>query len=108
MYQFIIFIVLLSIFIYVSKNNYKKRSRIILNNLLEFKNEIFEFYCSLTSSEENIFINSLSPKEFSFFQKVKDNSLMFNSNINNLQSNMFIMENIMEKLKNVQKNKGYH
>lgn len=108
MYQLIIFIVLISVFIYVSKNNYNKRASSILNNLLEFENEILKFYCSLNSSEENAFMNSLSPKEISFFQKLKSNTLMFNSNINNLQSNMFIMESIMEKLKNVQKNKGYH
>jgi len=107
MYQLIIFIVLISVFIYVSKNNYKKRASNILNNLLEFENEILKFYCLLNSSEENFFMNSLSPKEISFFKKLKNNTLIFNSNINNLQSNMFMMESIMDKLKNT-KNKGYH
>ena len=107
MYQFIIFITLLSLFLYISKQNYKRRASNISENLLQFKDEILRVYDALNSSEELTFLNSLSSKESYFFQGVKDNTLIFNTNINNLQTNMFIMESIMEKLKKA-KNKGNH
>ena len=99
MYQIIFFIAVILMGIYISKNNYKKRAKNISSNLFEYVEYILESYGDLKENEKIAFLNSLTPKEKSFFQDLKNNSIIFNENLNTLQSQMGLMEGIMIKLK---------
>lgn len=99
MYQIIFFIAVILMGIYISKNNYKKRARNISSNLFEYVEYILENYGDLKENEKITFLNSLTPKEKSFFQELKNSNVVFKKNLNILQSQMGLMEGIMIKLK---------
>lgn len=84
---------------YISKNNYKNRATTINDNLLEFADEIMKIYNNLSEENQNNFKISLTPRETSVFNNLQSNFYHGTSNINNLQSSMFLMEDLMKKLK---------
>lgn len=99
MYEIIFFIAVILMGIYISKNNYKKRAKNISSNLFEYVEYILENYGDLKENEKIAFLNSLTPKEKSFFQELKNSNVVFKENLNILQSQMGLMEGIMVKLK---------
>jgi hypothetical protein len=101
MYNILFFIIIIIVGFYISRNNYKNRASTINKNILEFGHEIIRIYYSLNESQHNIFKQCLNSKETLVLNNLINNSYENNVNINNLQGSMFIMEELMKKLKSI-------
>lgn len=104
MYNFLLFILIIFIGFFISKNNYKNRATTINSNLLEYADEIIKIYNNLTEANQNSFKNSLKQREAYVFNNLIDNFYHDTNNINVLQNSLFIMEDIMKKLKIINTN----
>lgn len=99
MYNILFLVIVIAFGLYISKNNYKNRANTINSNLIEFADEILEVYASLNEVERNNFKKSLSSKEANFFSNLLEGIYKDSTNINVLQSSMFILEDIMKKIR---------
>lgn len=84
----------------VCKKNYKNRATFINSNLLEYCYDIVTEYDNIPLDEQHQFKQGLTPRELELLNRliIKDDSL--GKNLNVLQTQMFILESIMKKLRN--------
>lgn len=99
MYQFIILAIIFILGFLVCKRNYKNRATSINGNLLEFCYEIVIAFEKLTYDNQLNFKKSLNEKELELFSSLITKDVSLGKNLNILQSQMFILESIMKKLK---------
>lgn len=84
----------------VCKKNYKNRATFINNNLLEYCCDIISEYDNIPLDKQHQFKQGLTSSELELLNRliIKDDSL--GKNLNVLQTQMFILESIMKKLRN--------
>ncbi|MEG1256378.1 hypothetical protein [Clostridium sp.] len=99
MYQYLILIIIIIIGFLVCKKNYKNRATSINNNLLEFCYEIVVVFEKLPYDKQLEFKKSLNEKEVELFNSLITKDVSLGKNLNILQTQMFILETIMKKLK---------
>ncbi len=102
MYNGIIFIIFVVVGFFVCKRNYAKRSSSLSNNLIEFLDEIILKYESLTPNDQKLLLDKLNTKEYDMLTALMDKKLNLSKNLNQLQTNMYIFEDISRKMKTLE------
>lgn len=101
-FPIIILIIIVIIGFKVSKKNYKNRATYINNNLLEYCCEIIKEYDKIPLDKQHEFKQTLTPKELELINRLIFKDDNFGRNLNILQTQMFTLEAIMQKLRNFQ------
>lgn len=98
-YPILVLIIIIILGFIVCKKNYKNRATYINNNLLEYCYDIVKEYNEIPVHRQSEFKQCLSQKELQLFDRLilKDKSL--GKNLNVLQTQMFILESLMKKLR---------
>lgn len=99
MYNGIIFIILVVIGFFVCKKNYYSRTNSFTKNLDEFSKLLVIKYESISIEKRKDFFNTLNSKEYNLFHNVIEGKFNLNNNLSDLQTSMYILEDISRKLK---------
>jgi hypothetical protein len=103
MWSFLFFIGILVLAFLVSRNNYKKRSLSLMDNLQSFAEYLKECYYSLSISHQQNFINSLTEKDKSYFQLLITDKITYKLNTWSINQHMMKQEELMLHLKKLKK-----
>lgn len=105
MYIILIFLIIATIGVYFSRINFKNRYSMIRENLLNFNNEIKEYYYNLSKENQEEFVRKLSPYWIPNFKSILSNSYNYANNIWTLQKQISEQQELMIELANFAKEK---
>jgi len=103
MWGFLFFIGIIVLTFIISRNNYKKRSLTLMDNLHSFTDYLKDNYYSLSISDQQNFVNSLTEKDKSYFQVLITDKIKYKPSIWSIQQHMLSQEEIMLDLKKFKK-----
>lgn len=103
MWSFLFFLGIILLAFIVSRNNYKKRSLTLMDNLLSFTEYLKDNYNSLSISHQQNFVNSLTEKDKSYFQLLITAKIKYKLNTWTIAQHMMKQENLMTDLKKYKK-----
>ena len=103
MWSFLFFIGLIVLTFIISRNNYRKRSITLMDNLQSFSEHLKVSYSSLPISHQQNFKNSLTEKEKSYFEALLTDSIKYKPSVWSIQEHMMKQEGLMIDLKKIQK-----
>ena len=103
MWSFLFFIGIIVLAFLVSRNNYKKRSLTLMDNLQSFAEYLKDNYYSLSISHQQNFINSLTEKDKSYFQLIITDKIKYKLNTWSISEHMIKQEELMLDLKKFKK-----
>ena len=103
MYILLIFLIIAIIAVYFSRGNFKKRYTMIRENLVNFNNEIKEYYYNLSKENQEEFLSKLNPYWGPNFKSILNNSYNYANNVWKLQKQISQQQELMIELANFAK-----
>ena len=103
MWSFLFFIGIIIFAFIVSRNNYRKRSLTLMDNLMSFSEYLKDHYYSLSVSSQQNFLNSLTEKDKSYFQLLITDKINYKLNTWTIGQHMIKQEELMLDLKKYKK-----
>ncbi len=103
MWSFLFFIGMIILAFMVSRNNYKKRSLTLMDNLQSFTEYLKDTYYSLSIPHQENFMNSLTEKDKSYFQLLITDKITYKLNTWTISQHMIKQEEFMIDLKKYKK-----
>jgi hypothetical protein len=102
-WSFLFFIGIVILAFMFSRNNYKKRSLTLMDNLQSFTEYLNDTYSSLSISQQESFLNSLTEKDKSYFLLLITAEIKYKLNTWSIAQHMMKQENLMTDLKKYKK-----
>lgn len=103
MWSFLFFIGIIVLAFIISRNNYRKRSITLMDNLQSFTEYLKDNYNSLSISHQENFITTLTEKEKSYFEALLADNIKYRASIWSIQEHMMKQEGLMLDLKKFKK-----
>ncbi len=103
MWSFLFFMSIIVLAFLVSRNNYKKRSLTLMDNLQSYAEYLKDAYYSLSISDQQNFINCLAEKDKSYFQLIITDKIKYKQNTWSISEHMIKQEELMLDLKKLKK-----
>jgi len=105
MWSFLFFMGIIVLAFLVSRNNYKKRSLTLMDNLQSYAEYLKDTYYSLSISDQQNFINCLTEKDKSYFQLIITDKIKYKLNTWSINQHMINQEELMLDLKKFKNSK---